>query len=356
LNGHEPVSRPIVVSPSPFFTGSAVPPAPWETGWKDTVQAPGGFVTRILVRWAPQNVASGGVTPGQNLFPIDPTSFPDPIAGPGYVWHCHLVGHEDHDMMRELVIVNAWAAGKSYKVGTVVAFNNINYRVTTAHTSVAGQTPDTRFDLWDRVNNNNGSWQPQIRYAANDRVTFNSALFVALSTFQAQTGQNPGNTPTLWRQIPRAACAELAQLCQGQTSTIGAQCLADGQAGVHDVCQAELSVCMSDCETTKAHPCSGLCNNPIVFSVPDFGTFNSPVLGTGAACFETSSTLKIGTNSNFASPRTLTVNQRLEPLNGSWISPIAGNNNHMPPMRNEGYCIQVGAGAAGASFQVKAGG
>jgi FtsP/CotA-like multicopper oxidase with cupredoxin domain len=356
LNGHEPVSRPIVVSPSPFFTGSAIPPTPYETGWKDTVQAPGGFVTRILVRWAPQSVPAGGVSPGQNLFPIDPTSFPDPIAGPGYVWHCHLVGHEDHDMMRPLVIVNAWAAGKSYKVGTVVAFNNIDYRVTTAHTSVAGQTPDMRFDLWDRANNNDGSWQPQIRYAANDRVTWNSGLFVALSTFQAQAGQVPGSNPTLWRQLPRAACAELAQLCEGQTSTIGAQCLADGQAAVHDVCQNELSVCMSDCETTKARPCSGLCNNPIVFSVPDFGTFNSPVLGTGDTCFETTSALKIGTNSNFASGRSLTVNQRLEPLNGNWASPIPGNNNHMPPLRNEGYCIQVSAGASGASFQVKAGG
>jgi len=26
----------------------------------------------------------------------------DPSAGPGYVWHCHIVEHEDNDMMRPL--------------------------------------------------------------------------------------------------------------------------------------------------------------------------------------------------------------------------------------------------------------
>ena len=42
---------------------------------------------------------------------IDPTSFPDNVKGPGYVWHCHIVGHEDHDMLRQLALVNSWKAG-----------------------------------------------------------------------------------------------------------------------------------------------------------------------------------------------------------------------------------------------------
>ena len=52
---------------------AAVPGEPWETGLKDTVVAYPGQVTRIRVRFD---------NPGQ------------------YVWHCHVVEHEDNEMMR----------------------------------------------------------------------------------------------------------------------------------------------------------------------------------------------------------------------------------------------------------------
>jgi spore coat protein A len=354
LNGHNPITSQITLDPTPYLQGNPISPTPVETGWKDTVQAPTGFITRILVRWAPQATASGGVQPGQNQFPFDPTSFPDPIAGPGYVWHCHLVGHEDHDMMRELVIVNSWAAGVSYKVGTVVAFNNANFRVTTAHTSVAGQTPDTQFALWDRVNNeastNGGQWTPQVRYAVNDRVLSNGLLYAARSVFQAQTGQTPAANPALWTALPNTACGQLAQFCQGNNLPFAQQCLAAGQAGNEATClgaigsgergtpNVGISECTSDClATTLPTPCSGLCNNPVVFTVADGSNFQSGNLGTGATCFETQSRIQGGESSSFASGRQLTVNGRVEPLNGNWNSPL-------PPMRHNGYCIQTTAG------------
>jgi FtsP/CotA-like multicopper oxidase with cupredoxin domain len=49
------------------------PPEPWETGVKDTVIAYPGQVTRVRTRFN---------TPGQ------------------FVWHCHIVEHEDNEMMR----------------------------------------------------------------------------------------------------------------------------------------------------------------------------------------------------------------------------------------------------------------
>jgi FtsP/CotA-like multicopper oxidase with cupredoxin domain len=49
------------------------PPEPWETGFKDTVIAYPGQVTRVRVQFK---------TPGQ------------------FVWHCHIVEHEDNEMMR----------------------------------------------------------------------------------------------------------------------------------------------------------------------------------------------------------------------------------------------------------------
>ena len=53
--------------------GRVTAPEPWETGFKDTVIAYPGQVTRIKATFA---------TPGQ------------------YVWHCHIVEHEDNEMMR----------------------------------------------------------------------------------------------------------------------------------------------------------------------------------------------------------------------------------------------------------------
>jgi spore coat protein A, manganese oxidase len=56
-----------------MLDGPPFGPEPWETGEKDTVIAFPGQVTRIKARFD--------------------------IAGL-YVWHCHIVEHEDNEMMR----------------------------------------------------------------------------------------------------------------------------------------------------------------------------------------------------------------------------------------------------------------
>jgi spore coat protein A len=53
--------------------GDSAPPESWETGFKDTVTAYPGQVTRVRLQFN---------TPGQ------------------FVWHCHIVEHEDNEMMR----------------------------------------------------------------------------------------------------------------------------------------------------------------------------------------------------------------------------------------------------------------
>lgn len=335
INGHMPVSRPIVVDPTPFFTGPAVAVTGYESGWKDTVQALPDMVNRIVVRWAPQE--STNATPGVNQFSIDPSSFPDNVTGPGYVWHCHIVAHEDHDMMRSLAVVRAWAAGVGYQSGNVIAFNGIDYRARVAHTSTSSTTPPSRFDLWARVNNNDGTWQPQIIYAQNDRVLSGGLLYAARSVFQAQNGQTPGANPALWQALPMTACGQLAQFCQGSSNPTAVQCRADGQAGNQTTCLNEIEPCLSFCQPQQATPCSGLCNNPTRFSVADGSNFQSGNLGTGATCFETTSRLFQGESSSFATGKSLTINGRPEPLNGNWNYPL-------PPMRDDGYCIQVSAG------------
>jgi spore coat protein A len=337
INGHMPVTRPIVVDPTPFFITGVPPelPSAYETGWKDTFQAKPSMINRLMVRWAPQESTSA--TPGTNQYSIDPTSFPDNVKGPGYVWHCHIVGHEDFDMLRPLAVVNLWKTGVNYQAGNIIALGNINYRARVNHTSVSGQTPNARFDLWDRVNNNDGTWQPQIRYALEDRVLHNGLLYAARSVFQSQAGQTPPSNPALWQALPMSACAQLAQFCQGNPNPNAVQCRADGQAGNDATCRAEMEPCLSYCQPQQLRPCGGLCNNPVVFSVADGSIFQSGAIGAGEKCFETRSRLALGNSSSFVSPRQLTVNGRTQVLNGNWKYPL-------PPLRNDGYCIQVTAG------------
>lgn len=78
----------------PFLQGNVIPPDANEVGWKDTIKVFPFEVTRIAIRWAPIDTPVNGVRPGQNLFTFDPTT------GPGYVWHCHILDHEDNEMMR----------------------------------------------------------------------------------------------------------------------------------------------------------------------------------------------------------------------------------------------------------------
>lgn len=61
------------------YMGPTVPPAPEEMGWKDTVRAEPGMVTRIIVRF-------------------------EGFVG-RYVWHCHILEHEDNEMMRPFDVV-----------------------------------------------------------------------------------------------------------------------------------------------------------------------------------------------------------------------------------------------------------
>jgi spore coat protein A len=75
--------------------GTARLPDPNEAGWKDTLRMNPGEVTTIIMKFE---------------MPFD--IVPSPrlqadygVKGAEYVWHCHILEHEEHDMMHALVIV-----------------------------------------------------------------------------------------------------------------------------------------------------------------------------------------------------------------------------------------------------------
>ncbi len=92
--------------PTPYATGPARRPERWEDGWKDTVQAHPGTVTQILVPFGP------GAFPGVPFgLPGRLTPMPGhdcghmiPFTGE-YVWHCHILDHEDNEMMLPYEVV-----------------------------------------------------------------------------------------------------------------------------------------------------------------------------------------------------------------------------------------------------------
>ena len=63
------------------YTAAAIPPDANEAGWKDVVRADPGMVTRIIIRF-------------------------EGFVG-RYVWHCHVLEHEDYEMMRPYEVVRS---------------------------------------------------------------------------------------------------------------------------------------------------------------------------------------------------------------------------------------------------------
>ena len=76
-----------------YLNGDLKPANANERGWKDTYVMYPGEVTTFIVRYAPTDIPVGAPT-AELLYPFDPSE------GPGYVWHCHILDHEDNEMMR----------------------------------------------------------------------------------------------------------------------------------------------------------------------------------------------------------------------------------------------------------------
>ena len=97
----------------PYLQGPVLPPRPQESGWKDTVMAPPGTVTRLLVRFSPTS-APVSATGTALAFPFDPYMNGDY----NYVWHCHIIDHEDNEMMRPYLVLPMAGAARTFVQGT----------------------------------------------------------------------------------------------------------------------------------------------------------------------------------------------------------------------------------------------
>jgi spore coat protein A len=75
----------------PVMIGVARGPLATELGWKETFKSNPGEVTTIIMKF--------DLPKTPFLVPRSPRT-----GGFEYVWHCHILDHEEHDMMRPLII------------------------------------------------------------------------------------------------------------------------------------------------------------------------------------------------------------------------------------------------------------
>ena len=78
--------------------GPSEPPAPNEQGWKDTFIVPPGYMGKVIAKFD---------RPGR------------------YVWHCHILSHEDHEMMRPYNVVSIPVIAGATSAGTTQNRENI---------------------------------------------------------------------------------------------------------------------------------------------------------------------------------------------------------------------------------------
>jgi len=74
--------------------GQLTPPNPNELGWKETVRMNPGEITRVIMRFDLPKIPKTMGTP------LSPRT-----GGHEYVHHCHILEHEEHDMMRVLKVI-----------------------------------------------------------------------------------------------------------------------------------------------------------------------------------------------------------------------------------------------------------
>ena len=96
------------------FTSDPIPPAANEIGWKETVPMYPGTVARVIMKFDMSGTlivdAKGKpvTTKKKDGWQLPITKGVPPASprtgGNEYVWHCHILEHEEHDMMHALVV------------------------------------------------------------------------------------------------------------------------------------------------------------------------------------------------------------------------------------------------------------
>ena len=98
---------------APRYTAAPIAPDANELGWKETVRMNPGQVTRVFMKFdLPAVPFTVPTSPRAATMGLDTSK-----KNHEYVWHCHILEHEEHDMMRPLVVTGRnEIPGKAYRL------------------------------------------------------------------------------------------------------------------------------------------------------------------------------------------------------------------------------------------------
>ncbi|MFP5240289.1 MAG: multicopper oxidase family protein [Acidobacteriota bacterium] len=89
------------------WAGNSIPIDPNEMGWKETVRMLPGQNTTVAMKFDLPKVpflVKPSIRPRNGALPFNRFTNPLVDFGHEYVWHCHILEHEEHDMMRPLSV------------------------------------------------------------------------------------------------------------------------------------------------------------------------------------------------------------------------------------------------------------
>lgn len=162
------------------FTGPAEEPRDYERGWKDTVKADAGKVTKIIMHWK------------------------DHIGN--YMWHCHFLEHEDHDMMRPILVMkDVHPVSEPH-----VEIAHVTESHSTTVTTISNHS-DTTTPLLNNAQSITTTTEPTQHASIMATVTKETATHVATHTqnvsqfvpqpiYPSKTSQTQPHTANRWRR------------------------------------------------------------------------------------------------------------------------------------------------------------
>ncbi|MCX6926640.1 MAG: multicopper oxidase domain-containing protein, partial [Verrucomicrobia bacterium] len=198
------------------WDGQITPPDPNEMGWRDTVRmnplediivamravkpdlTSAGFSVlnsaRLLNPAAPTNSLTGF----SNLDPLTGNQFAPPVSniwtsfGWEYVWHCHILGHEDNDMMRPVVMnvvstLPNWPTNLSATLQVTATLRQVNLAWTDRSANEVG------FEIWR--SRNAGAFALLAKAPANATTFSDLTVLTGHYTYEDRDYNQAGNSP-----------------------------------------------------------------------------------------------------------------------------------------------------------------
>jgi chitinase len=93
-----------------------------------------------------------------------------------------------------------WNPLKSYNVGDIITYNNVNYTCVQAHSTLWKQSTTSPTPTPAPIQDTQNTWKPNTAYKVGDTVKYNNVNYRCLQAHTSIVSWEPVNTPALWQK------------------------------------------------------------------------------------------------------------------------------------------------------------